>query len=325
MNIEFDKRINLILGLQCYVNNKYNCEWPWVRSTYPKYDDEFLKLCDNYLSNEFEEYIKNGGLDSYSRTIRIALSLNDKYEVTDNDNIKQIKKMNEQFNSNLLSKYLQEFVNNSNYDLFYDSTLDERNMLINKMDQAINAYTTITPSMIEDFYGFSKGTMKIILANFSRGSYGETTSEGSIYVAGLNSYKDDKFEPYIIGTLCHEFSHPYMNPLGYKYFKDIKLDYLYNNSKENGLQECYDNATVVINEYMVRAVQIYLPSKYFEKEITKKIIERHKSIGFPFVEEIIELFKLKDNYPSFEEFYKNEIVNYFINLNERIKKDDKTR
>lgn len=319
MNISFNKNIDLLLGLQYYVKQKLGISFDWVKSNYPKYDIKFIELCDNYLSEKFIDYIKNYGLDSYSGTVRIALALNDNYEVVENENIINIKETNSVFNSALLANYLNEFISKSNYNDFYNSTLEDRNYIINELHKAINYYGIFSPNIIESFYGYSKGKMNIIIANFSQGSYGENDENGSTYVCGMSAYLNDHFDPYILSNLFHEFSHPYINPLGEKYFGDVKLSNLFNNAKENGLESCYNLSLTMLNEYVVRAVQIYLGSKYFDEEVNRKIIEKQKKRGYVFIEDVIALFDKKNNYSNFEKFYKNEIVTFFMNLNNNIK------
>lgn len=78
----------------------------------------------------------------------------------------------------------------------------------------------------------------------------------------LNSVNDEKeISNKVINTCIHEFSHSYVNPLGYKYFKDVNIDNLFNEAKSNGLQNSYYDKYSFINEYVVRAVQVYFSEK----------------------------------------------------------------
>lgn len=60
-----------------------------------------------------------------------------------------------------------------------------------------------------------------------------------------------------------------------------------------------------------------------EEEYVKRQIYYHKQRGYTYIEEIIILLNDKDNYSTFEEFYKNEIVPFFKELNERLEKTPK--
>ncbi len=85
---------------------------------------------------------------------------------------------------------------------------------------------------------------------------------------------------------------------------------------------CYARQITLINENMVRSIDIYLGKKYFEEDFINNCIKRHKKLGYTYIEEIIELLDKKDNYSSFEEFYKNEIGPFFIKLNNSLKENN---
>ena len=60
-----------------------------------------------------------------------------------------------------------------------------------------------------------------------------------------------------------------------------------------------------------------------EKDYIERQIFYHKSRGYVYIEEVINLLNNKDSYSNFEEFYKNEIVPYFIELNDKIERTPK--
>ena len=44
INIDFDKRLELIFGLQYCVARKYNTKFDWIHENYKKYNDEFKSI-----------------------------------------------------------------------------------------------------------------------------------------------------------------------------------------------------------------------------------------------------------------------------------------
>lgn len=46
----------------------------------------------------------------------------------------------------------------------------------------------------------------------------------------------------------------------------------------------------------------------------KELIDKEKNNGFLYIEELVKLFDKKNNYDTFEEFFKNEIVKYCLTL-----------
>ena len=77
--VAFDKRLELIYGLQYYVSRKYNVKFYWIKENYKEYNAKFYEMCDGVITEQFEKYILNGGLDSYNRCIDIAFHLDENY------------------------------------------------------------------------------------------------------------------------------------------------------------------------------------------------------------------------------------------------------
>ena len=217
-------------------------------------------------------------------------------------------------NKEKLQNLLKEFVIKSNYEEFYNSNKEYYKFLIEKFSKSLNYYKEYDSKILSDFYGYSMGKNEIKLFNFVNGSFGYNKKD---LVISLNSVNDEKeISNKVINTCIHEFSHSYVNPLGYKYFKDVNIDNLFNEAKSNGLQNSYYDKYSFINEYVVRAVQVYFSEKIMEPDYVLRNIKNHQSIGYIYIEQIKNLFYKKDEYENFELFYKNEIVKYFTNLND---------
>ena len=318
IKINFDKRIELIFGLlYCaykdgYVNEDYG-KYFFLKSD-SDYYKKFYKLYKANITDEFLSYIKNYGFDTYNRTIEIALSLNDNYCIEEDNYIKKIEKNNSNFNKEKLQNLLKGFVVKSNYEEFYNSNKEYYKFLIEKFSKSLNHYKEYDSKILSDFYGYSMGKNEIKLFNFVNGSFGYNKKD---LVISLNSINDEKeVSNKVINTCIHEFSHSYVNPLGYKYLKNVNIDNLFNEAKSHGLQNCYYDKYSFINEYVVRAIQVYFSEKFMEPDYVLRNIKYHQNIGYIYIEQIKNLFYKKDEYENFELFYKNEIVKYFKNLND---------
>ena len=323
IEIKFNKNIELLFGLQYCVNKSENAIYglnnDYFRDSIPKYCQEFYELYQNNISKDFILYIKNGGLDTFNKTLDIALSINNNYEIEYNEKIKKIEENNPNFNFLKLNSFLKSFTTNARYDQFYDNHKKIYNFVIEKFRESLNKYTVFDEKILSDFYGYSIGKLGIVLTNFINGSFGYDNL-AICQIRNISDNENDiKFSSRVINICFHEFSHLYINKLGQKYFQNIDLGNVFNESKNSGLQNCYENYITLINEYMVRAIQIFLDLKIMEKDFVKFQILNHQKLGYVHIEELINLLKNKDNYNNFEEFYKEEIVNYFINLNNDIK------
>lgn len=324
MEITFDKRIELLLGLQYCVErdkpNRIYREGNFFYNTLPSYCEEFYCRYKKAVSNDFIEYIANGGLDTYNRTIEIAFSLDEFYHICDTKEIAYIEKRTPQFNKLFLEEKLRKFVEEADFEGFWE---EKRELL----ERAAVAYRTalctrakFDEQIFMDFYGYELGKLQVILYNFALGGYGMENGKFIVNAQGFRNDGENENNMKVKSRSCviaclHEFSHPYMNPLGDKYFENVDLTAFYKQAKENGLDSCYNNPVVLINEYIVRAVQFYLGKKYLEPDDIASMVEWHKTrLGYCHIEDVMELFDLRGKYESFEEFYKNEIVKYFVNV-----------
>lgn len=322
MEITFDKRIELLLGLQyCVERDKPNSiysEGNFFYDTLPSYCEEFYRRYKKAVSNDLIEYIANGGLDTYNRTIEIAFSLDEFYHICDTKEIAYIEKRTPQFNKQFLEEKLRKFVEEADFEGFWE----EKRELLKRAAEAYRTALCIRAKFDEqtfmDFYGYELGKLQVILYNFALGGYGMENGKSIVNVQGFRNGGENENNMKVKSRSCviaclHEFSHPYMNPLGEKYFENVDLSAFYKHAKENGLDTCYNNQVVLINEYMVRAVQFYLGKKYLEPSDIAPMVEWHKTgLGYCHIEDVMELFDLRGKYGSFEEFYKNEIVKYFL-------------
>ena len=318
MKINFDKRIELIFGLQYSVFTEYNIEYMLLSTNNKKYCNDFYELYKMFCSDKLKEYIKNGGLDTYNRTLEIALSLDENYNLSNNEYIELIEEKNKNFDSKRLSDLLKEFVSVSNYEQFYSNKREYYDYAIDEFKKSINKYSSFDEKIITDFFGYKIGEFEVKIFNFSMGSFGCQFNDKIVYVANMKQTNEENkiaFYDMQISSLFHEFSHPYCNPLGYKYFKNKDMSNFYKESVQNGLESCYNDFIIVINEYMVRAIQTYLCSKFISPEKTIGSIKNHKKLGYIHIEELINLFDKKNEYESFEEFYKMLIVPFFEKLN----------
>lgn len=320
INISFDKRLELLFGIQYCVFKDNNIKQDMFQENNKQYCEEFYNLYKDNISEELIEYVRNGGLDTYNRTADISDSLDENYKIRENVKIKKISLRNKNFNKDILEHLLKEFVVKSNYEKFFEDHKNYYEKIVNIFEKSLNYIIKYDDKMITDFYGYKLNDFQIKVFNFTRGSFGMDFDNKITYIA--NTYpSDNENEPVrvpngIITTLFHEFSHPYCNPLGYKYFNNDSIRNIEEESIQNGLEDCYRGITV-INEYMVRAVQMYLSKKYIPTEYynIENDIKRHQNKGFIHINELVELLDLKNNHDNFEDFYKEQVVPYFNNLN----------
>ena len=323
MNIkpDFDKRIELVFGiLYCayiegIIPENYG-KYFFFKDCNNDYYQNFYNMYKKYASLELKEYIKKGGFDYYERTLQIALAMDYEYNIQDNQYIEQIKINNKCFDQKKISFLLKDFTTKANYEKFYSDNTNYFAALCNKFVEALNSYVNFNSNIMTDFFGYSVGEFGIKIFNFVNGSFGYINENTILSCISINAETEisDK-----VVTICfHEYSHPYVNKLGLEYFEKINLDKLLADAKKHGLQECYYDKINFINEYVVRTIQVYLAAKYMKSDYIVRNINYHKNIGYTYIDELVNILNAKAINENFAVFYKNKIVPYFIQLNDKL-------
>ena len=114
LNIKFDKRYELIFGLQFTVGKKNHYDFPWIKKQATDYEEEFYAMAQKYISKEFESYILKGGLGYYEGCCKLASAITDTYEIQSTQEMGKLG-----VNVEKLSNWLKDFVEKSNYESFF--------------------------------------------------------------------------------------------------------------------------------------------------------------------------------------------------------------
>lgn len=118
----------------------------------------------------------------------------------------------------------------------------------------------------------------------------------------------------VISAPIHEFLHGYVNPITEKY-NLLNFDTnLFDNLKEKMSMQGYPTDVEIINEHIVRAIQIrYIINEYNDKKWAESIAKWEEEQGFIYIRNILEKLEEfesnREKYKIFEEVYP-EIINY---------------
>ena len=335
MRIEFDKRLELIYGLLYCVNRDMNnnLHKGLFIEEMPNYNNEFYKIYKENASDELIDYIKNYGINgNWNQPCFIALSMDDNYNIIENESlIKEVINKNDIFDKNKVERLIKEFVDKSKYEVFYNNHKDFYEKIIKSYKESMSKFNIDIDTYIEDFYGYKVGNMCIKLYNFSSGSMGVVINNDQYYIQRVhnigNSENDFVFKPKL-SNMIHEFSHPYINPLVEKYFYDIDCNDIYQEILKNDLTKDFSNvykvikpcnAYTILMEYNVRAVTVSMLKNLLSDADIKKEILKQEECGLIHISDLVGLYDIKNNYDNFDDFFKNEIVNYFLKVKDILK------
>ena len=131
-------------------------------------------------------------------------------------------------------------------------------------------------------------------------------------------FERDRYES-VISAPIHEFLHGYVNPITEKKGLLNFDTHMFDNLKEKMSMQGYPTDVEIINEHLVRAIQIrYILNEYKDEKWAEYVTNMEEKNGFIYIRDILEKLeefeKNRNNYKNFEQFYP-EII---INLKEKI-------
>ena len=321
MNVSFDKRLELIFGLNYCVFRKHNIESNWVGQNDKVYNDKFYEMFEKGITPLLETFVLRGGFSERNICADIALHLDDDYNFINTD------ELNRKYNYQMLSELIKDFVAKSNYEDFYEKNKDYYESLSLKYKVALNIVYIFKPEMIEQFFGYSLGKPSIKLLNFTKKSYNIKRNEQITFVNGFEKKMQSKnlrFDDMLIMDFIHQYIHAYIDEYGRKFLKGLDLSNIVKEARKNNMKDEFSTDISFINESIAKAIKIMIVEKYFSQGYALKEIEKANNSGYIYTEELIKMLTTKNSYPSFDIFYLNVISTYFKDLNMKLEEENKT-
>lgn len=196
---------------------------------------------------------------------------------------------------------LNDFYKKSNFHEWYESLEPLR-------QQAIDIFKTIVDvdyKWFDLFYGPIEGLSTQVILGFLNGrhNYGcsfDLSYGGRLLSPVLGCIKQDKsgisFLSDMVGTLIHEFSHPYCNPLIDKYWESMKdkANSLFPEVESLMRSMAYTDAKIMMYETLVRACTIrYLITHGYSKN-KESLIKIDESSGFMMVRSLVDALEIRE-------------------------------
>ena len=200
---------------------------------------------------------------------------------------------------------LNDFYEKSNFHEWYESVEPLRRQVI----QSFKRHNEIDYGWFDTFYGPSENLTTQIVLSFLIGKHNHGLSVdlpdgGKLLSPVMGSIQQDKNgNPYyssgILGTLIHEFSHPYCNPLIDKYWDSMaeKAELVYNQVDAQMISMAYGRPQTMICETLVRActIRYLLTHGYDNKE---QLILNEESKGFLLMRCLVDVLEEREQHPT---------------------------
>ena len=324
LEIRVDRRTEL-LGIIEIISN-YKKKYPNLLEVHGNkeyiegIEKTFNKYRDYKVIQLFNKIILNNNF-SYDAPICIFLELDDNFTFNKLNDYPFKDRLNCDTDILEMLKLLPSFAKEINFDKFYINNKKRYEKYINYVKKELDDKKFI--EFLLNYYNINKENIFVVnLIPFqSKFNYG-TKHENIIYASISGNYnsknEEELFSLYPnIYLLYHEFSHSFINPLTYKY-NIIKEDNpIFNGIKDKMKSIKYVDNCTILNEHIIRALTaraILLIEK--DEDWYKRRIEKEKSLGFIYIENIIESLiyyeNNRDKYKNIDEYYPIIIENMSV-------------
>ena len=326
MKVVVDKRTEFI-GIVLMLS-KYNQKYEFLKNDYSneEYINDIMRWFDIYKNDEFI-ILTNQIIDKYENfNYETPIDLVLRYFDTNFGRVESADKPEyfDILNEELIQKFLCNlplFVNKTKFEEFYKNHSNFYNECISFQQKYLQELPLNFEQYFLDFYGIDKFPnvcCNLLLTNSSRGGFG-LEFNGILYPCLTVDFKGKKQRPCSVRFLFHEMSHPVINPLTDKY--------LIKNVETNLKIKHYGTIQSIINESIIRAVEIIL-YKHMKRssEIIERKIKLEKAQGFEYIENVVDCIETylcnREKYPNIESFFPillNTVIDQLKSHNEKSK------
>lgn len=318
LNVTIDKKLELMLAIHAV----------YLKS-HPEAGDklDFIEVPPIDYLNELESCLNSTNhqnlIDAIlefkdeSVCVRIALSLNDNYELDRSKS--NLDKISKYIGSVILEDFVENFKTFAQKIRWNDFFYQHKDYYLKLFSTFCDFPSDLNCNDFERFYGRKVTSYNYIPSILMNGGFGYSDSfENLYYIRGIQWSKEkNRFyydKEYLLECMFHEFSHPIVNSLVDKYTALFtNLDEIYQDAMKHNLPISYNNKKILLYEYFVRANANILARKYYFNARIDDWILQH---GFIYLNDIIDFtIQNMSKYGNYEELFKTELV---VFLNELI-------
>ncbi|BCN29046.1 DUF4932 domain-containing protein [Anaeromicropila herbilytica] len=283
-----------------------------------------------YREREIYSFIENLTLKGFflGRPMELMCSVDEPPLLKHNYDISQLCRQlcGGEESINLLLNLLRKFSKEIDYMKFFEIAKSYYSDQVAAVQKHINKYPFVL--IMEEFFGKKQHSYHYILTNLSKGSFGihfknrnklDMFSVMSLFTVSDNEEENEFYRGALsTNVTIHEFAHPIINPLTEKNIELVKkysegYEWL-KQYKQPNFQSGYGDWDECVNEYIVRAVAIYLAKKLGEKEYGNKHLKYDMKMGYRYLPALLDKFqyyeKHRDIYKMIDDFY-SELVEVF--------------
>lgn len=291
--------------------------------------EKFSKFKNEEVIKDFMELVKKHKF-TYDAPYALFLELDDHFKCDKLDDYIFKERLEEDSSIYEFINKLENFAKKIKFEEYYNSNKELYKKWTTyildcfKKGNVLNFYN--------DYFGYSNNEFYLNLIPFASDGSFSASIGNKIYDMNPvteDMKKDKLFErnryESVINAPIHEFLHGYVNPITEKLnLLDLNTN-LFDDLKEQMSIYGYPTDVEIINEHLVRAIQIrYIIKEYNDEKWADSVTNWEEKQGFIYIRNILEKLEEFENnreeYKNFEEFYP-EIINYL----KSIKKINRTK
>ncbi len=228
-------------------------------------------------------------------------------------------------------EHAQTFVEDTHFEAFLEQHQPLYDLAESRMRQLLTNHVDL--AWFGEFFGEQPGADFVIAIGLSNGgaNYGPKYlapdgSEELYAVMGVWLTDEEglpRFDASITGTLIHEFSHSYVNPVMGKHFGAMReaAETVHAAVASQMARQQYGQWSIMMNESLVRAAVVRYFLKQQGPEAAAEEIDRQKQKYFVWIDELSDLLGQyetnRTTYPTFESFLP-QVATFYNDLAPRI-------
>lgn len=274
--------------------------------------EKFSKFKDEEVIKDFIHLVEKHQF-VYDAPYALFLQLDDHFKCDGLDDYVFKERLEEDSSVYEFIDKLEAFVEKIGFEEYYNSNIDMYKKWTDYILECFKKGNIL--NFYNDYFGKSNNEFYLNLIPFaSNGSFSASIGN-KIYdmnpvtrdMKKESLFERDKYEN-VIDAPIHEFLHGYVNPITEK--KGL-LDFdtnLFDNLKEKLSMQGYPTDVEIINEHIVRAIQIrYIINEYNDEKWAESMTKWEEEQGFIYIRDIIiKLEEFENNrniFKDFEDFY----------------------
>ena len=208
---------------------------------------------------------------------------------------------------------LEEFAKKINFEEYYNNNINMYKKWTNYILECFKKGNVL--AFYNNYFGKTNNEFYLNLIPFASDGSFSASINNKIYdmnpvtrdMKKESLFERDKYEN-VIGAPIHEFLHGYVNPITEKYDLLDFNTHLFDNLKEEMAKQGYPTDVEIINEHLVRAIQIrYILNEYNDTKWAEHVTSIEENSGFIYIRDILEkLEEFEQNrkiYKTFEDYY----------------------